>query len=170
LRNRQLCSYSRTSHHFMEPESPLLCSQVPSTGLYPEPFSRNRQLCSYSRTSQHFMEPEGPLSCSQVPSTGPYPEPFSRNRQLCSYSRTSQHFMEPEGLLSWSQVPSTDPYPEPDQSIPSHSISLRSILILYTHPRLGLPNGLFPSVFPTNILYAFLFAPFVLHALPIPSS
>jgi hypothetical protein len=36
---------------------------------------------------------------------------------------------------------------------PSHSISLRSILILSTH---GIPSGLFPSGFPTNILYAFL--------------
>jgi hypothetical protein len=27
---------------------------------------------------------------------------------------------------------------------------------LSTHLRLGLPSGLFPSSFPTNILYAFL--------------
>jgi hypothetical protein len=38
---------------------------------------------------------------------------------------------------------------------------------LSTHLRLGLPSGLFPSGFATNILYAFLFAPFVLHALHI---
>jgi hypothetical protein len=30
---------------------------------------------------------------------------------------------------------------------------------LSTHLRLGLPSGLFPSGFPTNILYAFLFSP-----------
>jgi hypothetical protein len=30
---------------------------------------------------------------------------------------------------------------------------------LSTHLRLGLPSGLFPSAFPTNILYAFLFSP-----------
>jgi hypothetical protein len=34
----------------------------------------------------------------------------------------------------------------------------------------GVPSGLFPSGFPTNILYAFLFSPIVLHALPISSS
>jgi hypothetical protein len=45
------------------------------------------------------------------------------------------------------------------QSIPSHPIFLRSILILSTHLRLGLPSSLFPSGFPTNILYAFLVSP-----------
>jgi hypothetical protein len=48
-------------------------------------------------------------------------------------------------------VPSTGPYPEPDQSSPYHPILslLRSILTLFTHLRLGLPSGLFPSGFPT---------------------
>jgi hypothetical protein len=36
---------------------------------------------------------------------------------------------------------------------------VRSILILYTHLHLGIPSGLFPSGFPTNILYTFRFAP-----------
>jgi hypothetical protein len=41
---------------------------------------------------------------------------------------------------------------------PLHTIpSLRSILILSTHLRLGLPSSLFPSGFPTKILNAFLF-------------
>jgi hypothetical protein len=52
------------------------------------------------------------------------------------------------------------------QSIPSHPC----ILILSTHLRLGLPSDHFPSGFPTNILWAFLFSPFVLPALPISSS
>jgi hypothetical protein len=52
------------------------------------------------------------------------------------------------------------------QSIPSHPFS-KVYSILSTHLRLGLPSGLFPSAFPTNILYAFPFSPFVLHALPI---
>jgi hypothetical protein len=41
LRSCQLCSYSSTSEHFMEPEGSLLCSQEPSTGLYPEPDQSN---------------------------------------------------------------------------------------------------------------------------------
>jgi hypothetical protein len=37
LRSRQLCSYSRTSQHFMELEGLLSYSQEPFTGPYPEP-------------------------------------------------------------------------------------------------------------------------------------
>jgi hypothetical protein len=42
------------------------------------------------------------------------------------------------------------------QSTSSHPTSLRSILILSIHLRLGLAIGLFPSGFPTSILYAFV--------------
>jgi hypothetical protein len=74
----------------------------------------------------------------------------------CSYSRAFQHFMEPEGSLPCSQEPSTSA--KSIQSILSHYISLRSILILFKHLRLGLPSGIYPSRFPTNILYALLFS------------
>jgi len=46
--------------------------------------------------------------------------------------------------LSWAS---------PIQSIYPHPTSWRSILILSTHLRLGLPSGLLPSRFPAKILY-----------------
>jgi hypothetical protein len=67
---------------------------------------------------------------------------FYGNRRLTTVFTRAIHWS-----LSWARSP---------QSIPPHPIFLRSILILSTHLRLGLPSGLFPSGFPTNILYAFL--------------
>ena len=52
--------------------------------------------------------------------------------------------------LSWAN---------PIQSIYPHPTSCRSILILSTHLRLGLPSGLFPSGFPTKTLYTPLSSP-----------
>jgi hypothetical protein len=49
-----------------------------------------------------------------------------------------------------------------NQSNPTHTthpISLRSILIFFTHLRIGLLSALFLSDFPTNNLYAFFFYP-----------
>ena len=69
--------------------------------------------------------------------------------------------MEPEGSLPHSQVPATCPYPEPARSspYPPHPNSWRSILILSSHLRLGLPNGLFPTDFSTKTLYTPLLSP-----------
>jgi len=47
--------------------------------------------------------------------------------------------------LSWAS---------PIQPIYPHPTSCRSILILFTHLRRGLPSGLFPFGFPTKTLYA----------------
>jgi hypothetical protein len=44
------------------------------------------------------------------------------------------------------------------QSTPPHPISLRSIFILSSYLRLGLPSGFFPSGLSTKILYAFHFS------------
>jgi hypothetical protein len=43
------------------------------------------------------------------------------------------------------------------QSIPSHSIALKPIFILYVHLCLGLPRCLFPSGCPIETLYALIF-------------
>ena len=59
--------------------------------------------------------------------------------------------MEPEGSLPQSQVPATCPYPEPDQPIPFTTFHFLKI-----HLNIFLPStpGLFPSGFPTKIVYA----------------
>jgi hypothetical protein len=61
---------------------------------------------------------------------------------MLGHSIDCQHFMEPEGSIPNSLFLSLA---RPIQSISPHSASPRSILILSTHLRLGLPSGLFPS-------------------------
>jgi hypothetical protein len=67
--------------------------------------------------------------------------------------------MEPEGSLPYLQVPVTCSYPQPTPSSPHpphhhlhRQTSWKPILILSSHLRLGLPNGLFPLGFLTNTL------------------
>ena len=63
---------------------------------------------------------------------------ISRNQKLHTALTTARHL-----FLSWAS---------PIQSTYPHLTSWRSILILSTHLRLGLPNGLFTSGFPTKTL------------------
>ena len=60
--------------------------------------------------------------------------------------------------LSWAS---------PIQSIYPHPTSWRSVLILSTHLRLGLPSGFFPSGFPTKTLQTPSPHPYAPHAQPI---
>jgi hypothetical protein len=62
---------------------------------------------------------------------------FLGSHQSLGYSRISNHFIEPESSLPSSQELTTSPYPEPDES------SLLS----------NIQFCLFPSDFPTKILY-----------------
>ena len=60
--------------------------------------------------------------------------------------------MEPEGSIPHLEVPVTFPYPEPHRTIPCpHPIFWRTILILSSHLRLGLPSGLFPSSYQNRV-------------------
>jgi len=68
--------------------------------------------------------------------------------------------MEHEGSLPCSQEPTTGPF----QLTPFHPVSLTSILILSSSPRLDRPSDLFRSDFPIKILYAQC----VLHDHPYP--
>lgn len=47
-----------------------------------------------------------------------------------------------------------------------HLIYLRPILVLSSCIRLGLTGGIFPSGFPTALLYIFIIPPCVLHGKP----
>ena len=77
---------------------------------------------------------------------------FCGNRRFITAFKTAGH-------LSLSRA-------RPIQSMP-HPTSWRSILILSSHIRIGLPSCLLPSGFPTKTLYAPLLTPYVLHVLPI---
>jgi hypothetical protein len=80
-------------------------------------------------------------------------------------SETSQHFVEPEGSLPRSQEPSTGPYPQPYRVHTTPPYLSKIHFNIVHHLRLTFASGVFPSGFPTSILYAFVSLPFMLHAL-----
>ena len=70
---------------------------------------------------------------------------FHGTRRLITALKSLRHLS-----LSWAS---------PIQSIYPHPTSWRSILILSTYLRLGLPSGLLPSGFPSKTLYTPLSSP-----------
>jgi hypothetical protein len=76
---------------------------------------------------------------------------------LCSRSIVSLHFLELEGSLPQSQELST--FPILNQTNPVHiklSYFYKMYLIFIHHLHLSLLIGLFPSAYPTSILYTFI--------------
>ena len=70
---------------------------------------------------------------------------FCETRRFITAITSARHLS-----LSWaSSIP----------SVPPHTTSWRSILIVPSHLYLGLPRGLFPSGFPTKTLYTALLSP-----------
>ena len=88
---------------------------------------------------------------------------FLTSQLVCRYSRNSPYFAEPDCSLPFSKACVNLGQPNP-----FHIITFRnSILILSTHPRLGLPSGLLPSGFPPKNLYTISPYPYATHAQPI---
>ena len=79
---------------------------------------------------------------------------FAASQEIARISRNPKVHYRTQSFrklsLSWAS---------PIQSIYPHPTSWRSILILSTHLRLGLPSGLFPSSFPSKTLYTPLSSP-----------
>ena len=107
-----------------------------------------------SRTSSHYPT-QGYTSrthlliCSMVQSTSWEANWFAVRQEIPRRFITALTSVR-HLSLSWTS---------PIESIYPHPTSWRSILILSTHLRLGLPSGLLPSGFPTKTLYTPLSSP-----------
>ena len=74
--------------------------------------------------------------------------------------------MKPGGSIPHSQGPSNNPYPESNQPNQLTPISLRSILILPSYLRLGIPKYLFFVGLPVKMLKGLL-PSFILATCPV---
>jgi hypothetical protein len=83
-----------------------------------------------------------------------------------NFNLTNSVVPEPKGSSVHSRQPANGSYAEPGESTPHplQPVSLRSILISFSHLHFGLRSGFFPLDFPTKTLYTFL--PCVPRALP----
>ena len=78
--------------------------------------------------------------------------------------------LQTDYTLPCTQEQATWSYPQPDKSNPCPPlIYVRSNLILFLHPRLGLSNEFFTSGFPARTLYVYFLFPYVPHV-PLVSS
>lgn len=81
---------------------------------------------------------------------------------MYSYSKSSHINIQNDKSILFSQELSCGPCPDQDQSVRTIQVfflSLRLGLILSIHQSFSLSNGLLPSGFPTNNIYAFDFSP-----------
>jgi hypothetical protein len=99
-------------------------------------------LLSLSISQYNFMEVHSSWEAASWQLFKNFPQFYGTRRLITVFTRVRHRSLSSARLI---------------QSIPLHPISLRSILILSTRLRLGLPSGLFPSGFNTKIVYAFRF-------------
>jgi hypothetical protein len=111
LRSCQLCSHSRTSQHFMEPEGSLWCSQELSTAPYPEPDRSSPLLRSFIQEicpgPRLLMSFRNKLTFYGEDRSAPRPtpklegHPLSAVRDcLCIYIRSYPSYMEAVSSIS----------------------------------------------------------------------
>jgi hypothetical protein len=116
LRSNQLCSHSRTSQHFTEPEGLITCSQELSTGPYPEPYQSNP---SHPISLRSILKRTCPIHASDIPCTNshvhfisfrtfiqgirPGPRPLLNVR--------NKHIFYGEVLLAHAQPPKLEDHP-----------------------------------------------------------